>query len=154
VQQNRLRVLAALASSVVLAAALAGCGSSGPVKAKALTQAEFKAEANALCKAGNADIKKIGATLTPTATDDEVVAALTKAADRDDQTVAAIRKLKAPAAIASDVTAMLAAVTTATQKIRSEGAGITATGTASPFTDADAKAVALGLDQCASSAGS
>ncbi|MCW2786786.1 MAG: hypothetical protein JWP74_3303 [Marmoricola sp.] len=146
-----LRTVTAAACAVLATVALAGCGSAGP--AKALTQAQFKAQANALCKAGDADIKKIGATLTPTATNDQVVAALTKAADRDDQTVAAIRKLKAPAAIAGDVTALLDAVNTATQTIRTEGVKVTATGTPSPFTDADAKAKALGLDECASSSG-
>lgn len=162
------RVLATLTCSVVLAAGAAGCGgdkkgdatshdtpsstaTDGSASAPGLTESDFKEQANAICKAGNADIKKIGGAFAPGAGNAEMTAALTKAANRDDQAIADIRKLAVPDSISADVTAFLDAVNAATAKIRDQGVKVLSA--ADPFTDADAKAKALGLDDCVSSAG-
>lgn len=151
---SRTHVVAAGGCAVAIAFALAGCGSSphaGP-STKALTTTEFKAQANAICKKGNADIKAIGAGLSANSSESDVVDALDRAADRADKEAADIRKLEAPAAIAADVAAMLDSVNAATTIVRKKGIEMLQGGP-DPFKDADTKAAALGLDACVSSAG-
>ncbi|HEX4191172.1 MAG TPA: hypothetical protein VHZ06_09270 [Marmoricola sp.] len=148
---------AAVLCAALLATGASGCGgssSSGTSRkppSGGLGVAGFKAQANAICKAGNADIKALGASLTSSASESALAAVLVKAADRNDETVAAVRKLKAPASIAADVTALLDAINAADKTINTEGAKVL--NGASPFAAADAQAKALGLDNCESTSG-
>lgn len=135
----------------VLAVGLTACGSSSSSGSGGLTVSEFKAKANAICAAGNADIKKIGQGISANSSQTQVVAALHRAAIRANREVSDIRKLQIPSSIAHDVDAMLASVNTATAKILA--GGIEVLSGADPFTDADAKAKALGLDKCESGSG-
>lgn len=146
------RSVAAAGCTVVLALTFTGCGSdSKDSGSKALSTSAFKSKANAICKAGSADIKTIGAGISATSTEADITTALNKSADRVDDEVSDIKKLAAPKGIADDVKSMLAAVSKATAAIKDHGIDLIKSGE-DPFTDADTKAKALGLDDCVSSA--
>ncbi len=146
------RTVVAVLCAALGATGLTGCGSSGQGgSGGAPTVSQFKAQANAICAAGNADIKKIGAGISSTSSQTAVVTALHQAANRANREVSDIRKLTIPASIAHDVGAFLASVNTATAKILA--GGIAVLSGPDPFIDADAKAKALGLTRCESGSG-
>jgi hypothetical protein len=138
--------------TVLAAGGVASCGSSGSGAAVAtgtLTVSQFKVRANAICKAGNADIKQIGSSITASSSPNLIVVALHEAADRANREVSDIRRLNAPPSIAPAVTSMLDSVNAATAKILKGGLEVLSG--PNPFADADAKAKALGLNDCVSS---
>lgn len=146
------RAAAAVLCAALATTGLAGCGSSNSGgTGGTLTVGQFRAQANAICQAGNADIKKIGAGISSSSSQAAVVTALHQAANRANREVSDIRKLTIPASIAHDVDAFLASVNTATAKILA--GGIELLSGPDPFTDADAKAKALGLTRCESGSG-
>jgi hypothetical protein len=148
------RTTTSIASTALLALSLAGlaaCGSSSNGGSAGTSVSQFKTQANTICQAGNAEIKKIGAGITSTSSSTTIVAALHQSAMWANKEVTDIRKLKAPPSIAADVEAYLAAVNIATGKILA--GGIEVLSGADPFVDADAKAKALGLDKCESGSG-
>jgi hypothetical protein len=149
--RTAIRTATAIACTASLALGFSGCGSSKDSGPKTLTSTQFKSKANKICKDGNADIKTYGAGITDSSTPTEIVTALDKSADRVDQEVASIKKLKAPKSKADDVSAFLDAVTTATKTIKAQGVALLQSGAADPFTDSDAKAKALDLTDCVQS---
>ncbi|MCW2754757.1 MAG: hypothetical protein JWQ32_2168 [Marmoricola sp.] len=147
------RAAAAVLCTALAATGLAGCGSSAGSRTSGgpLTVAEFTSQANAICKAGNADIKQIGSGITTSSSPTVVVQALHHAANRANKEVSDIRNLRTPSSIAPAVSALLDAINTATAKILK--GGIEVLSGANPFADADAKAKALGLTSCESGSG-
>lgn len=136
--------LTLIASVLVLAAVLTGCGSSE------LTATEFRTKVNAMCAKAKVDTEKVGKTLTSTSTEADIKKAIGQAVDRDRKLADDIDALNPPKNLSSDVDAMLKSLRSA----------LTTMGTASvaelgsmqdPFKDANAKAKALGLDTCAKS---
>lgn len=134
--------------SALLALSLAACGSSSSSGSGGLSLSQFKTQANAICAAGNADIKKIGQGISASSSQTAVVTALHQAASRVEREISDIRKLAIPASIAPAVNAMLASFSTATAKVLA--GGIAMLSGPDPFTDGDNKARALGLDKCES----
>ncbi|MET3961838.1 ElaB/YqjD/DUF883 family membrane-anchored ribosome-binding protein [Marmoricola sp. OAE513] len=152
-RNTTIRTFAAVACSVALATSFAGCGSDSKDDkgdSKSLSVAEFKEQANKLCKEADEDVKEIGTTLSATSGKDEVTDALKKAADRVDDEVDDIKDLGIPSSIEDDVEDMLDAVNDATDTIREKGAALL-NEQQSPFAAANEKAKALGLDDCADS---
>ncbi|MCW2855743.1 MAG: hypothetical protein JWR52_1358 [Marmoricola sp.] len=151
--RTRSRTAAAVLCTALTATALAGCGSSASsgTSGGPLTIEAFKAQANAICKTGNADIKQIGSGITISSSPTLVVQALHAAANRANKEVSDIRKLQAPSSIASAVNAWGDAINTATAKILK--GGIEVLSGADPFAGADARAKALGLTSCESGSG-
>ena len=147
------RTVATLLCTALAVTGLAGCGSSGGTGSAGggLTVAQFKTQANAICRAGNADIKQIGSKITASSSSTIIVAALHQAAVRANKEVTDVRKLQVPSSIAPDVSAWGDALNTATAKILNSGVEVLSG--ADPFLAADAKAKALGLTDCVSSSG-
>ncbi|HET6152837.1 MAG TPA: hypothetical protein VFE15_07755 [Marmoricola sp.] len=151
------RAAAAIVCTALAAAGITGCGGSGSSgksdkpASGGLSVSAFKTQANAICKTGNAAVKQLGGSLTDSSTESEVAAVLSKAAHREDETVADVRALKAPASIAADVTAMLDAINAADKTVLTQGVSVL--NGADPFSAADAKAKTLGLDECQSTPG-
>ncbi|MFL6155465.1 MAG: hypothetical protein ACJ72D_05230 [Marmoricola sp.] len=150
----RVRPLAALLCATALVLTAAGCGGGDSEKKKvdpakaALTA--YQDKVNKICQDTLVDIQKIGKGLTaqsPTADKDAAFAGIGDAFLAE---ITVLRAVKPPAAIATDVTAWLAAFTTAATKTKTQGSKLLEQGTPSPFADSDAKATALGLTGCSS----
>src|SRR5690242_10411392 len=95
-----IRSLAAVACSLALATSFAGCGSDkkddDKGDTKALSAADFKEQANKLCKDAGEDTSKYGADISATSSDADVSAAIEKTVDRNKQLVEDIDDLEAP----------------------------------------------------------
>ncbi len=139
------RTTVAIATVAVLALGAAGCGSSShPASTKPLTAAQFRTQANAICKtyAAKTDALNPGTGATTAKID----AAVHQVAVLIAREVVEIRALKPPASMAKDVTTMLSDVAAGAVTLRVQGAK--ALTLASPFASADAEATALGLTEC------
>lgn len=130
---------------VTLTALLAGCGGGG---GDALTTKEFRAKASALCTKADKDTEAIGAGLTDASSEKELTDAIDKLVARNEKLVKDIDALDEPKSMSDDVDAMLAAVTAALKKL-DDASVAELNSMENPFTDANEKAKAIGLDACA-----
>lgn len=148
-KRTPLNALGAVACAVVLSLTLAGCGSSKDSKGSTtLSSADFKSRANALCKTANDDIAEIGTKIAAATTDAETTTEFTAFTDRIEKLVSDLKALKAPADLSGDVTSMLDTVSGVVAGAKTQGPTFLSQST-DPFKEADTKAVALGLDECA-----
>ena len=147
------RTITAAAGVAALTLVLAACGSDdekdGSSDDKALSSAEFKTQANALCKTANSEIATLEQGLGAATTEAEATEVVNQLVDRIDELVDDIDDLEAPESLDDGVEGMLDSVTKVVDQIKSQGLAFFANQTADPFADADAKSVALGLDDCA-----
>jgi hypothetical protein len=146
---NRTRTLGAVACAAVLALSVVGCGSSDDKDSdsKTLSASDFKEQANALCKTANTELAELqsGADTTTTEGQEAFVDAF---GARITKLVDGIEELEAPDSLADGVDEMLDAVKGVVSDLEDDGISVLS-GTIDPFTDADAKATELGLDECA-----
>jgi hypothetical protein len=141
-----------VAASVALATTFAGCGSSDSGKTPTLTSAQFKSQADKLCVDANKETDSYGANITESSSDADVAAAIKQTVDRDKKLVSDIEKLKAPADVKSDVKSMLDDVRSGLDQMGKIGSVAdlkTFDPTTGVFKDANDKATALGLPDCA-----
>jgi hypothetical protein len=134
---------------VAAGAAGAACGSADANGT--LTEAQYRDKANAVCAAAEADLAPIFEAIFPklaTATEAERGTAADGLLQVLGKEIDDLAALTPPDSIADDVDAMLAAVRTAQSTVREQGAGFWLDDV-DPFTDADQRAAALGLDACA-----
>ena len=128
---------------LALTALLAGCGGDD-----ALTAKEFRSQANHLCTEADKDTEALGAGLSDTSSEKDVTDAIDKLVERNEKLVKDIDALKAPESLADDVDEMLDSVKAALKKL--DAATLEELNAMEdPFTEANAKSKALGLDACA-----
>lgn len=145
----------AVAASVALATSLTGCGSSDKSKndsSPTLTAAQFKEQANQLCKDAGKDTESYGANITESSSDADVTAAITQTVQRNQKLVADIAALKAPADLTDDVKSMLDDVRQGLTQMGQIGSVADLKSfdpSTGAFKSADDKATALGLPDCA-----
>lgn len=87
--------LTLIASVLVLATVLTGCGSSE------LTATEFRTKVNAMCAKAKVDTEKVGKTLTSTSTEADIKKAIGQAVDRDRKLADDIDALNPPTNLAA-----------------------------------------------------
>jgi hypothetical protein len=141
------RTLGAVGASVLLTAALAGCGGSST-----LTATEFKSQANKLCAAANKDTTSYGANLTESSTDADAAAFVAKVAKRNAELADAIDKLKEPTSMSADVSSMLASVRDGIKQFKNLTTIqqlMAFNPNSGSFKDANDKSLKLGLKTCA-----
>jgi hypothetical protein len=151
------RTLGTVACAALLALSLAGCGSSSDDKdngndSKTLSASDFKEQANQLCADANKASESIGADITETSSDAEVTDAIDQTVALNEKLINSIEDLNAPDNLADDVKSMLDAVRGGTEemdKISSVSDLSAFDPTTGAFADADEKATALGLTECA-----
>jgi hypothetical protein len=133
-----------LATTVLaLTALLAGCGGSD-----ALTAKEFRSQANGLCTKADKDTEALGAGLSDASSEKDIADAIDKLVARNQKLVKDIDALDAPASLTDDVDEMLDDVKAALEKL-DDATVAELNSMEDPFTDANAKAKAIGLDACA-----
>ena len=131
-------------TALALSALVTGCGGDD-----ALSEKEFRAEADKLCKAADKDTEAYGKDLSESSSEDEVKKAIDKLVDRTEKLMADIDELEEPEALSDDVESMLDSVKAALKKI--DGASLEELGSMeNPFAEADEKATDLGLKECGS----
>jgi hypothetical protein len=157
---TRIRTVLVTASAVVMTVALAGCGSSAqsdPGKdiddrkddSKPLTAAQFRTQAQKICRDSQAEMEKLGEDFESTQpTQEQFEKAFARIPDLLDQQVDKLEALEPPAEMADDVDAMLDSLSDVAADIDKQGADIL-TQEADPFAEANEKAKALKLDDCA-----
>jgi hypothetical protein len=141
-----LRVLVATAA-LGLVTGLAGCG--GDTASGPLSAGDFRKEAQAICKDGNAAIDELAADFGKDGpTHAQLEEAAPKVPGLMDHELDRLAALEPPSDLADDVDAMLAAFRSVVGSMREQGTAFFDR-TDEPFHDAYAKAAALGLDECA-----
>lgn len=139
--------LVAVVVAVAVAAGVGGCGSDGG--SGGLSAADFREQAQAICRDGNAAIDELSADFGK---DGPTRAQLEEAAPKVpglmDHELDRLAALDPPADLADDVDAMLAAFRAVVGSMREQGTAFFDR-TDEPFQDAYARAAALGLDECA-----
>jgi hypothetical protein len=136
----------AAAAGLVVAMGVAGCGGdpSGPLDA-----GQFRKQADAICKDGNAAIDELAKDFAeggPTRA--QLEAAAPKVPGLMDRELDRLEALEPPADLADDVAAMLAEFRSVVQSMREQGTAFFDR-TDEPFAAAYRKAKDLGLDECA-----
>ncbi|MCX6394990.1 MAG: hypothetical protein NTV23_00710 [Propionibacteriales bacterium] len=148
-KRTAIRTVAAIACSAAALTSFAACGSDSEDDAKAstLTAEEFKTQANQVCKDGNVELQKVfGGLATATSQEDADTIAREGAALIKKQ-AADIEALAEPAELSDQVTAMIAAIGTGVTAIEDQGVAVLSQDS-TVFDDANAKAKALGLEDC------
>jgi hypothetical protein len=138
---NRIR-LGLATTMLALAALLAGCGGGD-----ALTAKEFRSRANDLCTEADKDTEALGEGLSDASSEKDLTEAIDGLVARSEKLNKDIDALDAPESLSDDVDAMLASVRAALKKL--DDATVSELNSMEdPFTEANAKAKALGLDAC------
>lgn len=147
--RTALRTLTAVAFSAALATSLAACGDDdkdGDAKATPLTAEEFKTQANAICKAQDAEEERTFTEAQQAGTSGDEAgakAALDEGVDVIRGEADAIAALNPPEDLKDEVDALVTSLNEALDKVKAEGV------TAVPaLADPSAKAQALGLTEC------
>ncbi|MET3961837.1 hypothetical protein ABIE44_001771 [Marmoricola sp. OAE513] len=155
-KNTTIRSLAAVACSVALATSFAGCGSDSKDddkgESKTLSVADFKEQANKLCKEAGEDTAKFGEDISESSSDADVSDAIDKTVDRNKKLVEDIDDLEAPDSIEDDVDSMLDSVEDGLKQmgeVSSLQDLMAFDPTGGSFKDANDKATALGLPDCA-----
>ena len=126
-----------------LSALLAGCGGDD-----ALTAKEFRSQAEDLCTDADKDTEALGAGLSDASSEKDVMEAIDKLVERNEKLVKDIDALDAPESLNDGVDEMLDSVRAALKKL-DKASFEELNSMEDPFTDANAKSKALGLDACA-----
>ena len=146
---------AAIAATLIVGLAAAGCGSSSKSTSStattAITKAEFLTKANAICTLGNAQINAAGAKLGKNPSQAQITA-FAKSTDVPSIQIQinAIRALGAPSGDQATVTNMLNLAQADLNKVKSNPALLA--GNTSPFADFAKIAHPYGLRACAENA--
>lgn len=137
------------AGSVLLAVALAGCGSDSD---DSLTVQEFRDQSNEICAQSEQEIgEAVGAVFGGTEpTPEQLQDALDTIVTASRDTADGIDALAAPSSIRADVDAMVAELRSATDEAESQGLGFWENG-GDPWVTANEMATDLGLGTCAES---
>jgi hypothetical protein len=140
------RATAAVAVGLLAAVSLTACGSD---EAKTLTSAEFAAQGNAICEAGNERITKISddAGVEGEPTDDQIVELAGLILDDIEVQVDDIAELAAPDEISDDVDEFVTQTKSIIGDLRKDESLITSA--TNPFEATNSIAVKIGLDACA-----
>jgi hypothetical protein len=136
----------------MLAVGVAGCGeekaAGKPTQRPLLSAAEFRTQANALCKRANKEMDAIGAGLTASSTEPELKATVIRLVSRTKKLADDIAALEEPARLTGKVEDMLASVRVGLDALA--GASLEQLSSLQgPFAEANAKARKLGLSACA-----
>jgi hypothetical protein len=148
----------AIALTAAAALTLAGCGNGGTTKdaqdtkesaspsAPAVTKADFLTKANAICKASEDKINAAAEGFSDAPDEAEMKAFMSDVAlPETEKLVTELRALEAPEALETDFDAMLDSAEADLAKIKADW---TYGMSDEAFTDADAKATAMGLAAC------
>jgi hypothetical protein len=155
----RLLTGAALAATLVVGLAAAGCGSSSSSSSKstsstattALTKTEFLAKANAICTQGNKQTDVANAKLSKNSTQAQIAAAIkTTTVPSIQAQIDGIRALGAPSGDQATVTNMLNLAQADLNKVKSNPTLLA--GNTNPFADFAKVAHPYGLTACAPNA--
>ena len=154
----RLLTGAALAATLVVGLAAAGCGSSSSsskstssTATTALTKTEFLAKANAICTQGNKQTDVANAKLSKNSTQGQIAAAIkTTTVPSIQAQIDGIRALGAPSGDQATVTNMLNLAQADLNKVKSNPTLLA--GNTNPFADFAKVAHPYGLTACASNA--
>lgn len=163
-------ILSSLRPSLAVAVAgfatlllLAGCGGSDSSSdgaapsasdsPSALSKADFIAQADAICKAGNAKLSEASSTLTATSTQEDFEAFVTDVAIPDLQSQHdELAALGVPAGDEDTISTMLGNLQTAIDDISADPSKMLTSSGVSPFEDANQLAQSYGLTECGSGA--
>lgn len=156
------RTIAITASTLLIGVVLAACGKNdatepAPPPPPALTAAEFRVEADAICAAADSDLNDAFTDLDAF-TDGELTpeqrtaaeGALDQAARIIDQQGQDIGALGEPASLTSVVTQLVAAFRDGANRMRQDGLDLYLSAEDDPLAEALATAQALGLEVCGS----
>jgi hypothetical protein len=125
---------------------IAGCGGSDN---KGPSKADYIAKADAICKTGNDQINAGAKQLGSSPSEADVTAFLTgKLLPNIEGQLTKLKALEPPKADKDTINAMLNSLESSIAKAKADPATLNASGSTSPFADANAKAKAYGLKVC------
>jgi hypothetical protein len=137
----------ALVGALVAGSAFVGCGGSGDDAPVALTEAEFRSQANAICAAADEDVEEIYDDIPESPSEAETTALIGAMMDRFRQMVGDLEDLEPPASLSGAFAEMLEKSRSGLEKV--DEAEIEEFNTMeNPFTAAGAQAGELELDDC------
>lgn len=153
-----MKKLAGILIATTLAGALVGCGgdddadvdSAATTTAQSITKAEFLAQANAICAAGNAEIDAALAGVTETTTEEELTTIINEQVVGSVRTqIADIRALGFPDGDAELLDAIFTDSEAALDQVAADPIGTFVDTTEDPFADLNARLADYGLTACA-----